>query len=333
MFNVRTLPSLPAGLGGAYSGPAGDRLIVTGGTFFSKPPHLGGVKQWDDRLFALSDGADAWEVVGRLAPPLAYGTSIATPRGLVLAGGADAQRHYDTVRVLTMTNGQVGFENMPPLPRPVAYLEGAWLGDTIYVAGGRSAPDSPEALRIFLALDLDRPGEGWRELEPWPGPARIFPRIVAQDGVVHVFSGAELVTGEGGVPTRRYLTDGYRYRPGQGWTRITDLPHAVVAAPTVAWDDGRILVFGGDDGRLAAQGASLGDKHPGFRREILSYNTKTDRWSVAGELPSLAVTTCASRLGETILIPTGEDRPGHRTAAVLAVEVVADVKLNRDKNR
>lgn len=328
-FNVRTLPSLPVGLGGAYSGPAGDRLIVAGGTFFSKPPHLGGTKEWDNRVFALSDGAEAWEVVARLAPPLAYGTSIATPRGLVLAGGADAHRHYDTVRMLTLANGRVGLESMPPLPGPVAYLEGARLGHTIYVAGGRSAPDSPQALRIFLALNLDRPGDGWRELEPWPGPARIFPRVVAQDDAIYIFSGAELVPDKDGVPTRRYLTDGYRYRPGQGWTRIADLPHAVVAAPAAAWDNDRILVFGGDDGRLAAQGASLGDKHPGFRREILSYDTKADRWGVVQELPSLTVTTPASVRGRAIFIPTGEDRPGHRTTAVKALEPTANVQAGQ----
>lgn len=320
MFNVRTLTSLPTGLGGAYSGLAGDRLIVAGGTFFSTPPHLGGTKTWDDRLFALSDGAQAWELVGRLEAPLAYGASIATSRGVILAGGADAHRHYDTVRLLTWVDGRPRFETMPSLPGPTAYLAGTRLDHTIYVAGGRSTPDSPEALRSFLALDLDRPNDGWRELEPWPGPARILPCAVAQDGSVYVFGGAELMPGEGGVPARRYLTDGYRHRPGQGWTRIADLPHAVVAAPAGAWDNDRILVFGGDDGRLAAKGISLGDKHPGFRREILSYNTETDRWSVAGELPSLAVTTSASARGRTLVIPSGEDRPGHRTTTILAVE-------------
>ena len=125
------------------------------------------------------------------------------------------------------------------------------------------------------------------------------------------------------------LTDAYRYRPGQGWTRIADLPHAVVAAPTVAWDDHHILVFGGDDGRLAAQGTSLGDKHPGFRHEILSYDTKTDRWGVVQELPSLTVTTPASVRGRTIFIPTGEDRPGHRTTAVKALEPTANAQAGQ----
>ena len=320
MFNVREFPSLPTGLGGAYSGLAGDRLIVAGGTFFPTPLHLGGAKKWDDQVLAFSDESAAWELMSRLDSPSAYGVSITTPRGVILVGGADARKHYATARLLTLANGQFHVEAMPDLSRPAAYLGGACLGDVIYVAGGRLLPDSPDAMRTFLALDLNRPGDGWRELEPWPGPARIFPGVVAQDGAVYVFSGAELLPGEGGVVTRRYLADAYRYGPGQGWTRIADLPHAVVAAPAVAWETDRILVFGGDDGRLAAQGATLGDKHPGFRREILSYNIKTDRWSVAGELPSLAVTTSACVRGRTVFIPTGEDRPGHRTTAVLAIE-------------
>ncbi|HOW72746.1 MAG TPA: galactose oxidase [Phycisphaerae bacterium] len=310
---------MPLGLGGAYSGLVGDTLLVAGGTFFSAPPWSGGAKQWDGRVFALAPGAGGWESLGRLEPPLAYGASITTPRGVVMAGGGDARQHFDTVRLLTLVNGRVHFATLPPLSRTAAYLEGTRLGNTLYVAGGRSAPDAPRAMRSFLALDLDRLGDRWRELEPWPGPARIFPRVVGQDGAVYVFSGAELVPGKDGWSERRYLTDAYRYRPGQGWSRIADLPHAVVAAPVVAWGDRQILVFGGDDGRLAAQGVALGDDHPGFRREVLVYDTGADQWAVVQGLPSLAVTTSASLSGRTVLIPTGEDRPGHRTTTVLAI--------------
>jgi len=318
-LECRVLPPMPLGLGGAYSGLVGDTLLVAGGTFFSAPPWSGGAKQWDGRVFALAPGAGGWESLGRLEPPLAYGASITTPRGVVMAGGGDARQHFDTVRLLTLVNGRVHFATLPPLSRTAAYLEGTRLGNTLYVAGGRSAPDAPRAMRSFLALDLDRLGDRWRELEPWPGPARIFPRVVGQDGAVYVFSGAELVPGKDGWSERRYLTDAYRYRPGQGWSRIADLPHAVVAAPVVAWGDRQILVFGGDDGRLAAQGVALGDDHPGFRREVLVYDTGADQWAVVQGLPSLAVTTSASLSGRTVLIPTGEDRPGHRTTTVLAI--------------
>ena len=68
----------------------------------------------------------------------------------------------------------LSFEALPPLPRPVANLSGAVLEDTIYLLGGQEAPDSTEALRTFWALDLGSEEPAWRELEPWPGPARIL---------------------------------------------------------------------------------------------------------------------------------------------------------------
>jgi len=169
-------------------------------------------------------------------------------------------------------------------------------------------------------LDLDRPAEGWRELEPWPGPARMLPGVVAQDGAVYVFSGADLLPGDDGVVGRQYLTDAYRYRPGKGWSRVADLPHPAAAAPVASWGRDRVLVFGGDHGRLAALGSSLGDAHPGFGRALLCYHTADDTWTHLHDLPPLPVTTTAIRRDDTILIPTGEDRPGRRTPKVYAVE-------------
>lgn len=317
-LDVRRLPEVPQAVGGAYSGMIGDTLVVAGGSYFPQPPPA--PKQWIDSIHLLPREATAWTEVGRLEHPLAYGAAVSTPKGLVLAGGCDAQRHYASAYLLTLVDGRVQSTVLPPLPQPAAYLQGALLGAELYVAGGRAEPDAPQALRTFWRLDLDAPERGWRDLEPWPGPPRMLACVAAQGGAVYVASGAELIPGEGGTPVRRYLTDAYRYRPEVGWQRIADLPHAVVAAPTVAWGERHILVFGGDDGRLAVHGATLGDAHPGFRREVLSYDTRADTWTVVQEIPSMAVTTHASVHGGTVLIPTGEDRPGRRTPAVLAVQ-------------
>jgi sialidase-1 len=261
----------------------------------------------------LPADADAWVSAGRLERPLACGAVVSTPKGLVLAGGCDEKQMYDTVTLLTLDGGQARFTGLPALPEPVAYLEGVRLGNDLYVAGGQATPQATEAMRTFWKLDLSRLDAGWCKLEAWPGPARIMPRMAAQDGAVYLFSGAELLAdGKGGV-TRRYLADAYRYQPGKGWKRIADLPRPVAAAPVIAWGNHQILVFGGDDGHLADKGWTLADKHPGFSSAVLEYDTQRDRWSQLQEFPNLSVVTQASRRGNEILIPAGEDRPGHRT--------------------
>ncbi len=45
-----------------------------------------------------------------------------------------------------------------------------------------------------------------------------------------------------------------------------------------------MLVFGGDNGNLFNQNASLQQKHPGFSRAVWMYNSITDSWSTIGEL-------------------------------------------------
>jgi len=317
-FEVRQLPDVPQALGGTFSGLLDGTLVVAGGSYFVAPPPSG--KTWVGDVWALVPGAQAWTVAGRLPTPLAYGAAVCVPGSLLLAGGCDAERHFDSVSLLSMEAKGVRYKSLMPLPQAAAYMNGALLGNCVYVAGGRAAPDASQAMHTFWMLDLERAEMGWQVLEPWPGPARMLACVLAQAGAVYVISGAELLPAPEGPPVRRYLTDAYRYRPGQGWSRVADLPHATVAAPAVAWGTRHLLVFGGDDGRLAAHGATLGDAHPGFRRELLAYDTSADTWATIQHLPPVPVTTHASASSDAVIIPTGENRPGQRTPAVLAFE-------------
>ncbi len=131
---------------------------------------------------------------------------------------------------------------------------------------------------------------------------------------------------------------------------------SVMAGTAVAVGSDEIFVFGGDRGeqfieleahdlaverargRLAAAGAAdravlereieqhlaakrtIYGHHPGFGREVLAYDTRRDTWRVVDRAPgSPQVTTLAVKVGESILIPSGEIRPGVRTPAVVRV--------------
>jgi N-acetylneuraminic acid mutarotase len=212
---------------------------------------------------------------------------------------------------------------LPALPQPLANMGAALIGRAIFVAGGQIAPASTEATKTIFALDLDAREPKWKALDPIPGPARILPVVVSQGAALFVVSGAELLSGPDGKVSRRYLNDGWRYTPGadnNSWRRIANVPQPVVAAPAI--DDGasRILVFGGDDGANAHRVFELKDNHPGFSRDILAYDTATDKWSMQGELPISLVTTSAVKRQSAIVIPGGEDRPGHRSARVMVID-------------
>ena len=316
------LPDLPTplGLGGPFVGVSNDALVVAGGSNFPTSPFQGGTKQWRRDVYILEPDSDAWRTNFQLEHPLAYGGSVSTDQGFILLGGGDAQLHYRSVWQLQWQDGTLNQQKLPVLPQACAMTSAALLGTSIYVAGGQQAPDSTRAMNNFWRLDLSHPKPAWEVLDPWPGPARILPVVAAQDGAVYVFSGAELITAADGSTTRRFLSDAYRYRPNAGWQPVADVPQPVVAAAAITEGPSHILIFSGDDGDLFFRAQELGDDHPGFSKTVLAYHTITDTWTELGEMTKALVTTSATRWNDRIVIASGEDRPGHRSPHVLALE-------------
>jgi SSS family transporter len=308
----------PIGVAGPFAGISNDALIVAGGAHFPVPLFEGGTKVWVDDIYVLEKGPEgkyAWRTGHKLDKPLAYGSSISTKKGVICIGGGDANEFYADVFSLTWFDGKIEPNSLPSLPKPCAFNSAAKVGDTIYVAGGQASPSATEAMKNFWSLDLSDPNAKWEEVDPWPGPARILPVAGAIDGCFYLFGGCELFAGEDGKAKRRYLTDAYRFVPKEGWQRISDLPTAVTAAPSpaVAYGPSHLLVFGGDDGADAARIWELKDKHPGFSKDILAYHTITDTWVKMGQIPAGHVTTTAVQWGDSIIMPSGEIRPGTRT--------------------
>jgi solute:Na+ symporter, SSS family len=317
-YSWKELPELPdpIGVAGPVVGISNGALIVAGGANFHTPPYEGGQKLWHDKAWALDSPDGQWRHAGMLTHPLGYSANVSTSEGVIVLGGSDRGDHFADVVRLNWNGRFVTEEPLPSLPRRCANTSATILDGVIYIAGGQEAPDSDRALHTFWALDLNASPLEWLELEPWPGPARILPVVVAQDGGIHVISGAELYRGGDGAVTRRFLTDGYRYRPGEGWKRIADVPRPAVAAPAIAEGQTHIMVFGGDDGANFLLQAELRANHPGFRRNILAYHTVTDTWTESSLIPFSQVTTTAIRWHGQVIIPSGEDRPGHRTPKI-----------------
>lgn len=312
------LPSLPdkEGFASMFAGVSGGALLAAGGANFpDQKPWAGGKKVWYDTVFVLEQPDGAWKVAGKLPRPLGYGVSVSHGGGVVCVGGSDAAGHRAEGFRLDWRGGKLKTQAVPPLPRPVANSSGALLGDTLYVAGGMEKPDSTSTLKTFYAFDLAAKQPAWRELEPWPGPARMLAVAATQDGSFFLVSGTDFSAGPDGKPVRTYLKDGYRYTPGKGWQRIADLPRAAVAAPSPALTVGttQFLVMSGDD---AAQLTVAPTEHRGFPKSVLTYDTRADRWTEAAPTPAPRVTVPTVHWKGAWLVVSGEQKPGIRSPEI-----------------
>ncbi len=320
------LPDLndPRGFAGQFVGTFNNKLVLLGGTNFpDKPVWDGGIKGWYHDAYVLDAPQSTWRKIGKLPETRAvgYGVSISTEEGLLCIGGADATKHLTDVFYLTLDGDELKTRDLPPLPSPCAYLSGAQIGSTVYVAGGIAKPDAVRTMRTFWSLDLKNLDAGWQVLEPWPGNGRMLAVTAAVDGSFYLSGGCDLHSGPDGKPMRAYQNDSFRYTPGRGWTKIATAPTGIVAAPVPAVVEGKqIIVFGGDDG------SRLGHKppqdHPGFPKNVYQYDTTTDHWERIGAAPFVPVATPVVKWHGGWVVASGEIRPAVRSREVWMLKVL-----------
>lgn len=306
----------PEGFAGSYAGISGGALLVAGGANFpDRRPWEGGTKVWHAPIFVLETPTGTWKTAGSLPRPAGYGLSLTLPEGVLLIGGGDATTHFSEVHLARWDGKTVTLESRPALPVGLSQHTGALVGRTVYVAGGLERPDSPQARNTVLTLNLDAPAEGWRTLEGGPDTGRFLATAGALDGAFYLFGGCRLVPGPDGRPQREPLRDAWRHTPGQGWTRLADLPTPLIASPgpAPAMGPSHLLLIGGDDGSRTGPAAA---QHPGFPRTLWAYHTLTDSWAQMGTLPFSLVTTPVVTWQGRFVVPGGERQPGLRSPAV-----------------
>lgn len=317
------LPPLPVPTSGHFVGQHNGALIVAGGSNFTVSPFQGGEKEWLDRIWVLEPGGEAWIDGGTLPGPRAYGGTVSLDVGVWLIGGTDGKTCFDDVLELRWENGKIQIVSPEgdggKLPGPSAFHGAAQVGRFVYVVGGQADPKSTEARHSIWWFDLDKPLPGWWELSrPMPGPARMLPVVVGRDEGLYVVSGASLFAKDDGSTGRVFLNDAYRFDFKNGWKTLTGPPVPVLAAAAVPWGQAHLLVASGDDGSLFEKSAELKDDHPGFPNTLWAYHTITDTWVQRGTVPSAYVTTQGIVWEGAMVIPAGEDRPGHRGTRVMS---------------
>ena len=342
----------PIGVAGPFAGTHHNALIVAGGANFpGGAPWDGHPKVWHDDVFVLTRPDGQWKKISRgLSRKLAYGLSITTKRGVVCIGGCDADRCYADVSVLQWdAKGKTVVQSrhlagndaeskatqpLPDLPVPLAFMTGALVDEVIYVAGGTETmgPDATGTTN-FWRLDLSKsasPEEFQWEKLPWPADAshRVLAVAAAQsDGsedCFYLFSGRSR---PGGGEETVLLRDAWRYSPKKrSWKRLAGPPRVLMAGAGVDVGAEHVLVLGGADGR--DWGKDLKERHPGFAADmVFLYDTVTDRWTPGGKMPQNQLTTTAVKWHDadgkpTIVLPSGEIRPGVRSPKVLTAAPV-----------
>jgi N-acetylneuraminic acid mutarotase len=322
-LNWFQLPSAPNPIGFAapFAGTSGGALIVAGGANFPGAlPWDGGQKVWFDSVFVLPEPQGRWLTGFKLPRAIAYGVCASTPGGVLCAGGSDAHQHFRDVFLLSWKDGKIEIRNFPRLPRPTANGCGALVGNIFYLAGGIEKPDATNALHTFWSIDIAARKPVWKELEPWPGPARMLAVAGAGNGEFFLFSGVELSSDSTGKPVRHYLRDAYRFAPREGWKRISDLPRAAAGAPSPAIrHNGQLLIISGDDGTQV--NFEPKSAHPGFPKDVLAYDLSVDRWNRLANSPFSRATAPVVGWNGMAVIPNGETKPRSRTPEVWALKL------------
>lgn len=332
-FSWNTIAPIPDkfGFAGSFAGVSNGVMLVAGGANFPDggAPWTGSTKVWHDAIFALSSINGSWKQIGKLPIPLGYGISISWHQKLVCFGGSNAAGHHDISFMLEYKDGVILTHYLPVLPLSLANACGTVINNTFYLAGGLEKSDSKTASNQFWSIDLSATKPSWKKLPTWPGESRMLSIAGSQENCFYLFGGTTLIDGN-----RRYLNNAFKYDPKKGWTKIADLPQPIAAAPSPAYNrsPNQLFIFGGDDGTLAAKASVLKEKHPGFSKQILSYDVFANKWSSAGEILTSQKQDAESNPNASIWAPVtsplviwdkkivfagGEVRPAVRTPNVL----------------
>lgn len=356
---VDSLPPPNIGVAGAFSGIHNGAIIVAGGANFPNGmPWEGGKKQYSNEVFIFSINRNGTSRFNRedklkrhnqsfnLIEKRAYGASVSTPKGIVCLGGENEKGASNKAFLMQWNSKiqRIEYQNLANLPLPLTNPSATIFGNTIYVVGGESDNKTTQS---FLSLDMSESNAAWKILLNLPKPISNAV-VVAQSESIFVIGGrAKTASGISDL-----YNSAFKFDIKQNiWTPLSNIVDgqqtvtALTAGTGIALENQSIVLFGGDKGKtfhqvetlltainsekeeakkqsLIQQKNQLLAAHPGFSKDVLLYNTQTNKWSKIGTIPfNSPVTTTAFRWGKRIYIPSGEIRAGVRTPHILAVDI------------
>ena len=356
-LKMTDLSSLPAAVAGENSlgyagmmGGAHHNIVIAGGgaNFPAGLPWEGGAKEWYSSIYLLEN--DSWRLSATTLPsPLAYGASVSTGDGVLIIGGDNKEGVSNKVFLLSYNgaNNDLDIIAYPDLPEPLAYTAAVASDGYVYVAGGMNAEKSTNS---FYRLNLTEK-KVWEKLADFPGEPRAVHSLAVQETSnsrnIFLIGGRNQTKGEISKPLTRYLSYDLNKKE---WKEKGDLiingkPKVLMGAAAETMGSMHILLYGGSDEILFTQLQTLAatinkggndslvsrsitkrdqilNNHPGFSKEILAFNTITEKWFVFDSVSvKLPVTTLGFKKDNAFLIVSGEVSPGIRTPKVYSFVV------------
>lgn len=339
------------GLAGPVSGAYGNFLLVGGGANFENGlPWRGGTKVYHDEIYLMeksSSGEYRWsQSAKKLAFPLAYPACVSTSEGILSIGGENQNGPVDHVFLFAIQDEQLKTENLPGLPQAVSSAGAAAIGSNVFVAGGLTPAGATSA---FYTINLQSKASGWKVLPELPlalSHAVVVSQSDGEEDCIYVIGGRNKTS-----EVTTFYSSIWKYKPSvQMWIPEGDILFegkilGLSAGTGIAAGSEHILLFGGDPGIYFNRTERLNNaiekakdenekqdlwnekdkmlsSHPGFSKDILAYDTRLKQWAKIGNLTEESpATTTAFMWNETVVIPSGEVRPGVRTPNLLGFEI------------
>jgi len=342
--------SVQPGLAGPIAGTHGNFVFVGGGANFEDGlPWRGGKKKYHDEIFLMektASGSFLWKQSSEKLPfAMAYPACLSISQGVVSIGGEDLDSPINDVFLFSFQDGNVKRTSWPGLPVATSSAGTALIDSTIFVAGGLTSEGATSA---FYSFDLNQPEKGWRILPELPvalSHAVVVSQNDSTETCIYVIGGRNKTS-----EVSAFLSSVWKYTPSkQKWTQEGEInsegkPLGLSAGTGIAVGSHHIVLFGGDPGiffnrtermnavlekvseeekqKLWNEKDAMLTSHPGFSKDILAFNTLSKSWKKIGEMAGESpVTTTAFSWNGTIVIPSGEVRPGVRTPNVAGVNI------------
>ncbi|MDR0336011.1 MAG: sodium/solute symporter [Planctomycetaceae bacterium] len=361
-FAFQQIAALPNsdGVAGALAGIDGDVMIIAGGSNFpGKPPWNGGTKTFYSDIYVLAlkpESSPVWiNQPTRLAKPIGYSAVAPTLHGIVCLGGETAEGPTDNAFILRFDKQKqlVTITELPRLPAARTGATATTIGNRVYFLGGQNGNDFSDEM---FSLDLSKPTQGWRSEPKLPKPVAFAAAVTQSNGetnCIYLLGGRARLSDN----TVTQFSDAvYSFQPKtNSWREESPLPMPLAAGSAAALGMASIFLVGGDNGeffnaneqrqqyidtknnpetkqKLLDEKKRLLENHQGFQREVFLYNTITKVWTIPFHLPegSQVTTPAAVWISDqcsSIIIPSGESKPGIRTAKINAFQIFSKTQF------
>lgn len=339
-------PGIESGVSGAFTGILNGYPIFAGGCNFpSNPLDPDSKKVFYSGIYKLVniEGETFTPVkIGELPSPIAYGSYVNLPDGILIMGGMNSSEGYANVFKLHFIkdedlNEKIMICPFPDLPFNIDNAFATCLDNLVFIAGGyiEGLPSN----RVFK-LDLNEIEKGWEELEPFPGNPRVQPVLASGKDIdnhpyLYLWGGfcPKVNDREATLNTDGLIYDVIlnKWEPIKGPKDFDGSEISVGGAASTILSDGRIVIAGGVNKDIFLD--ALKNQSPDylyqpvewyrFNPNILVFDPKDKSWAInsSSSQAARAGAGMVSDENNEVLIIGGEIKPRIRTSDTFRIKI------------